>query len=70
MITTQIGDYTFHHHGDFSGDVQVSGPGVPSDVKIPFAALAGLVAEAVRSKRIAAAEEADVSELLGIPVRW
>jgi hypothetical protein len=54
------------HNGDFSGDVLI-----PLDsgdmLRIQFADMAALVAEAVRSKKIEDAERSTIEELLGMP---
>lgn len=78
MHSTDIGDVTFHHNGDFSGDVkidvsaynvvlvQTSMPGVPGvfEIEIPFDALKGLVAEYVRGQLIEELEQDSADDVL------
>lgn len=72
-------DVIFHHNGDYSGDVLVyvsrdrvdADPGTPgmkglAVVTISFEAIKDLVAEAVRSARVQAAEQASADEVLGL----
>lgn len=75
MHSTDYLDMTFHHNGDYSGEVLVQVPagnvrGGFGDahvvVEVPFAALVSLVADAVRGQRIARLENMPDAEILGI----
>lgn len=57
---------TFHHHGDFTGDVHIDepDPGIPSII-VPMTDLLEFVALAVQQKKIAALEAASTKEILG-----
>lgn len=57
------------HNGDFSGDVEIRQYDKNYDyasVTLPFEDLVALVAECVRDKAIAALEQADPHEILGM----
>lgn len=66
--TTDLGDgWIAHHNGDFSGNVTLRRPDAPEhQFRIPFDCLLLLVAEAVRSKRVAELEDADPRQILGL----
>lgn len=58
-----------HINGDFSGDVMIVRHiegGRRDEISLPYWQLRALVAEEVRAKRIADAEQADPHELLGV----
>jgi hypothetical protein len=64
-------EYTFHHNGDFSGDVEIvkyeeTGQ-VSSRALVPFDALVSLVAKWARDVRLAKLEDASEREVLGLP---
>jgi hypothetical protein len=70
---------TYHHNGDFSGDVRLittvevltddrqSFVQKETEIDIPFADLAALVAEYVRRERASALDSMGTGEILGIP---
>ena len=68
MHTTQVGDITFHHNGDYSGDVIIDAKEHNGRkgrmVDVPFAALLQLVAEKLRMEMISAIEQMEPFELL------
>lgn len=64
MHTTNIGDTTFSHNGDYDGIVEVRRLG--GILSIPFEDLKEFVAEHVRTKRIGKMEDATTDEILGI----
>jgi len=76
MHTTAINGRMFVHHGDFSGEIEFNAvvdddehrelSGKTICVKVPFADLKGIVAEAVRRQLIAEAECKTPNELLGL----
>lgn len=80
MHTTKVNDAVFIHNGDYEGEVIISLPkkavedvvpeGATDDdrvrVKIPFDALKRFVVNHVRSRKIAALEDAKDNEVLGI----
>ena len=66
MHTHHISGWTMNYNGDFSGDVKLSCEAEGKTIEVPFQVLAGLVAEAVRTKKISALQSASVAELLGM----
>ena len=73
MHTTTIDEITFHHNGDYSGDVLINGAEVEIDgydgsttVTMPFEVLAEFVAEAVRAQRTARLEQLEWYQVLGL----
>lgn len=70
MHTTKVGDTTFIHNGGFEGEVTISremaGGTTPVEMVVPFAALIGLVAEAVRREKIQNLQDmSDMAVLFG-----
>lgn len=67
-------DISFHHNGDFSGDVTISLPTQAAatelwndghtTIKVPYAALEALVAERYRRAMVGALEEASAKNVL------
>ncbi len=79
MHTTTIGEYRFHHNGDYSGDVRIIVPAdkvdhidwpIPGDgtfeIVIPFEVLGEFVAESVADARIGRLEQLEWYEVLGL----
>ena len=75
--TVEGKDFTVHHNGDYSGEVKIvlGASAVEPDfppgngravVDVPFRLLARIVADAIRSERIAFYEQAGARELLGL----
>jgi hypothetical protein len=69
MHTTKIGNYTFIHNGDYSGNTRIVNGLTHEEMEVPFDALKGLVAEYVRDERISKLEQAEDDELLGLEVK-
>jgi hypothetical protein len=78
MDTTDLPDgWKAIHHSDFLGDVTLIPPGweppageTISDegwLKVPFSVFAGVVAGAIRARRIADAENMEDAEILDLP---
>ena len=69
MHTTQSGNTTFIHNGDYSGEVEIirSDPaGKTTRIIVPFRDLVAIVASAVRQARTTAIEAMNDADLLGI----
>jgi hypothetical protein len=75
--TTTDAGITFHHNGDYSGDVslRLSEDQVEQgqfknetyyEIEIPFDAMKELVANYVRSEKISKLEQAEDNEILGV----
>ena len=65
MHTTQIGDYTFVHDSDFSGNVEIVT--VEGErLSIPARILIALAGEVVRTRKMSQLEEASAERLLGL----
>lgn len=62
MAITKASGVTFEHSDDFKGEVRIVRNGVA--LSVPMAALRGLVAEAVRSDRIAELRDAKPEAVL------
>lgn len=67
MHTFKHGETIFWHNGGFDGDVEIGFEGEGPRITVPFSALRALVAEHVRREKIAALEQANAIELLGLP---
>lgn len=73
-VLTENGTYiVINHNGDYSGDVVIRGrlevnqePDSVVTVKVPYEALARLVAEQIRSFRISQLEQAGYETILGL----
>jgi len=72
MRSTEIDGITFHHNGDFSGDVLLALPHAsvinwPShmEVQIPFSTLVELVGRAMQQATISEIENETGAEFLG-----
>lgn len=64
MHTTEIDGVTFHHHGDYSGEIVIQVG--KKELTVSTKALVGLVAEMVRAERTIKLEESTPEEILGI----
>lgn len=69
MHTTKIDELTFHHNGDYDGEVIIMGANVTEtefgpEVRVDFNALKQLVANCVRDRMISAYESASSDEIL------
>lgn len=62
MHTTKINNTTFHHNGDYRGDVHVIRDGV--ETTIPFEDMMELVANFVMAKKISKLEQAEPIDIL------
>lgn len=67
MHTMELfGGWRVHHNGDFSGDVEITAPGTPTQVMVvPMLVLQCVVAEQLRRERIAALEDAGPLDIIG-----
>ena len=65
MHITGIGNVTFYHNGDFSGDVEIV---TKSDglVRVPYEVLKAFIAESIRTQKITQIEQASDDDLLGL----
>lgn len=54
-----------HYNGDYSGNVIICDISTSREMVVPFVALMELVADYVRSKRIAVIEQQDAAAILG-----
>ena len=66
MHTTKINHTTFHHHGDYSGDVTIVDSDTNAFLEVPVDDLKGFIAEIIRSERISSLEHESVDALLGL----
>lgn len=64
MHTKKLGNTTFHHHGDYSGDVIVITEA--GEFSLPFADLKAFVSSYVRDSMQTWLEEAGDDEILGV----
>lgn len=65
--TTEDGT-TFHHNGDYSGDIIIQRPGF-GEITVPFKGILQLVANYIRQERISQLEQAEPKELLNVSLR-
>lgn len=59
-----------HHNGDYSGDVIIGKRGEIREFEVPFEDILGLVAEYVRSRKMAQLEDVESGELFGLPEKY
>ena len=64
MHTTTSSDVTFHHNGDFSGDIEIERGG--QRMQVPFDAIKDLVGEYVRSTILNGVENMKPGELVDL----
>lgn len=60
--TSKYGDVSFIHDGDYDGDVEIVADG--GCITIPFETMKELMADYIRSKRIAALETSCTDDIL------
>lgn len=65
MHTTTIGNTTFYHNGDFSGEVEIVTKTMMR-VSVPYDELKAFIAESIRTIKIAQLESATDDEVLGL----
>ena len=65
MHTTKGTKFTFFHHGDFSGDIDIADKKTGKTLlSVPFADLKALVSEWVQGEKISKLEDADDDAIL------